>query len=152
VKDRRAEYDEDSFRIFPGGLKRDPPVPGRGEDICGGAVAQPEPPDFRRGFTGWRRWRASPQRPRRGGLRQHGDVPPRILRATDARGGFSGPVYSLLLARPDLVAELSADILEEHFEPSFHEDILDAVGVPWIAQLVEGGLRNEEVKEKDLAN
>ena len=73
---------------------------------------------------------------RRGERLRTGDVPPSILRTVDARGGFSGPVFALLRARPDLVAELTADILEEHFEASFHEGILDAVGMPWVPQIL----------------
>lgn len=84
---------------------------------------------------------------RRGERLRTGDVPPSILRAVDARGGFSEPVFSLLQVRPDLVAELTADILEEHFEASFHEEILDAVGMPWVSNLSARGKRSVEFRE-----
>jgi putative restriction endonuclease len=83
----------------------------------------------------------------RGERLRTGDVPPSILRTVDARGGFSEPVFALLQARPDLVAELTSDILEKHFEASFHEEILDAVGMPWVPQLSARGKRSMEFRE-----
>lgn len=68
----------------------------------------------------------------RGTRLRTGDVPPSVLRGVRARGGFSESVYNYLRDNPDQVAKLTGAILEEHFQPSLHESILDAVGMPWI--------------------
>ena len=63
---------------------------------------------------------------------RQGDIPPRILMSVGARGGFTEEVYELLRNDPKLVNRLCATLLQDHFAPSCHESILDAVGMPWI--------------------
>lgn len=60
-----------------------------------------------------------------------GDTIPRVgaLRSPDVRGGFSPMVCSALAADPLLVTRIATAILNEHFPESYHEDILDAVGL-----------------------
>ena len=81
-----------------------------------------------------------PQRTRleaaRGGRLRAGDVPASILREFHASGGFTAPVYAYLAANPNVVNELTAKILQKNFPPSLHEDLLDAVGMPWVQVVV----------------
>lgn len=68
----------------------------------------------------------------RGDRKRTKDVPAPILRAHDAHGGFPIDIYESLRARPDLVYRIAGLLLEANFPTSMHEDILDAVGMPWI--------------------
>lgn len=61
-----------------------------------------------------------------------GDVPASVLEDIGARGGFSEELYRALRGDPELVNRISAQILEEHFPSSLHEDLLNAVGMPWV--------------------
>lgn len=83
----------------------------------------------------------------RGKRLRTGDVPRSILRKVNARGGFSEPVYNFLRENPDQVAELTGAILEEHFEPSLYESILDAVGMPWLPKAWRRSPRTAEFRE-----
>jgi len=83
----------------------------------------------------------------RGERLRTGDVPAAILRRVNARGGFSEPVYEALCSNPDQVGELTAEILEEHFPPSLHESILDAVGMPWVPTGPRKSRRSAEFRE-----
>ena len=54
------------------------------------------------------------------------------IRVSEARrlgitGGFRQEVHDLLWRRPELVSRAARQILSEHFPPSIHQDILDAV-------------------------
>ena len=54
------------------------------------------------------------------------------LRVSEAKrlgitGGFRQEVHDLLWRRPELVSRAARQILREHFPPSIHQDILDAV-------------------------
>ena len=54
------------------------------------------------------------------------------ISVTEARrlgitGGFRRDVHDLLCGQPELVARAARQILTEHFPPSIHQDILDAV-------------------------
>jgi len=66
----------------------------------------------------------------RRGYKRSGDVPVRVLRDHGAHGGFQADLDRQLRARPDLVHRIAANILDEHFAPSNHNDLLDAVGFP----------------------
>ncbi len=55
-----------------------------------------------------------------------------VIRAADAHGGLPQDLYQELRARPDLVNRIAARLLEDHWEPSFHDDILDAIGMPYV--------------------
>ena len=56
---------------------------------------------------------------------------PRVgaLRCPEVRAEFTPSVQSALAADPSLVAKIAANILTEHFPESYHEDILDEVGL-----------------------
>lgn len=60
-----------------------------------------------------------------------GDVPITALRAHHAHGGFPVALYQTLRKRPALTNAVAAQLLEDAFPPSLHEQILDAVGFPW---------------------
>jgi putative restriction endonuclease len=71
---------------------------------------------------------------RRGPRKRSADVPARILREVEARGGFTAQVFEELGSDPALVNKIAASILEEHFPASLHQSILDAVGMPWVPE------------------
>lgn len=60
-----------------------------------------------------------------------GDTIPRAaaLRSPDVRAGFTPDVQAALAADPQAVTRIAASILSEHFPESYHEDLLDAVGL-----------------------
>ena len=68
----------------------------------------------------------------RGDRLRTGDIPVSILRQHRASGGFSEPVYEYLTGNPQAVNEITAKILQKNFPPSIHEDLLDAIGMPWL--------------------
>ncbi len=67
----------------------------------------------------------TPLEPRKGQA-----IPPvTMLRDEAVVGGFPEPLDALLRNRPDLVSRAAREILDAHFEPSLHADILAAVGL-----------------------
>jgi putative restriction endonuclease len=60
-----------------------------------------------------------------------GDTIPRVgaLRSPEVRAGFTPDVQAALAADPRLVTAIAEAILAEHFPESYHEDLLDAVGL-----------------------
>jgi putative restriction endonuclease len=65
---------------------------------------------------------------------KQGSVPPGILRDHDAQGGFCEHAFDLLKANPMALNQLAAQLLVDNFPESMHEEILDAVGMPWIPE------------------
>lgn len=55
-----------------------------------------------------------------------------VIRDVHARGGLPTDLYDTLRARPDLVNRIAQQLIENNWEPSFHDDILNAVGMPWV--------------------
>jgi len=55
-----------------------------------------------------------------------------VIRSSNARGGFPTDLHEHLRARPELVNTIAQQVLDDQWEPSFHKDILDAVGMPWV--------------------
>lgn len=80
----------------------------------------------------------------RGARAREGDVPRSVLEAAQVRGGFTAAVYDELGSDPRLINRIATAILREHFPPSLHESILDAVGMPWV---LEGGLPTKRSAE-----
>lgn len=60
-----------------------------------------------------------------------GDLHSRALIAHDAMGGFTEPLYELLLSNPRLVHEATQALLDGHFPRSLHDDIRTAAGLPY---------------------
>lgn len=75
-----------------------------------------------------------------------GDIPPSILRDISAHGGFSAEVFDELKTDPAEVNRIVAAILQEHFAPSLHEDILDAVAMPWVAEVAALSARSAQFR------
>jgi len=84
----------------------------------------------------------------RGDRPRTGDVPSSVLESVHARGGFSAEAFNLLRRNPSLVNQLTASILEEHFPTSVHEDLLDAVGMPWIVEGQKPSKRSPEFRDE----
>lgn len=81
------------------------------------------------------------QVPQRGALleaiakkKDQGSVPKSVLRKLGAEAGFSRAVDAFLREHPEVVNRLAAFLLEQHFTPSYVDDILDAVGMPWVVE------------------
>ncbi len=72
------------------------------------------------------------------------------LRRLHARGGFPEDVQARLRASPHLVPEISRRILQEHFPPSIHEDILQATGLPSTAATTRQRPRDRSFRESVL--
>jgi putative restriction endonuclease len=67
------------------------------------------------------------------GERSRKNNPPKsVLIRSGAEGGLPRELDATLRSRPDLVNRIAARLLEDHWEPSFHDDILDAVGMPYV--------------------
>lgn len=64
--------------------------------------------------------------------KRQGDASPAILRKHRVRAGLSEEVHRYLGARPELVHRIAGMLLHDNFPASLHEDILDAVGMPWV--------------------
>lgn len=58
-----------------------------------------------------------------------GSNPPITVLREEGVGGFPEDVYQLLHQNPRFVAEAAQVVLDEHFPPSIHEDLLGAVGL-----------------------
>ena len=58
--------------------------------------------------------------------------PKSVLIREKAEGGLPADLDATLRSRPDLVNRIVARLLEDHWEPSFHDDILNAVGMPYV--------------------
>jgi putative restriction endonuclease len=54
---------------------------------------------------------------------------PRIPSLRQTKAGFTKEVIDLLIKSPDLIEEIIQLILDEHFAPSIHEDLLAQVGI-----------------------
>ena len=58
-----------------------------------------------------------------------GDVSITELRKFDVHAGFKKDVFELLIKQEELIPEIATTLLEAHFEPSLHEEILSAIGL-----------------------
>ena len=67
-------------------------------------------------------------------VNRSGDVAKSALADAGAMGGFPAPIYEALAADAALVNRSAAAILAAHFPDSLHEDILDAVDLPFVAE------------------
>lgn len=55
-----------------------------------------------------------------------------LLVGVGAEGGFPPDLFDYLRLHPELVNRIAQQLLEDQWEPSYFEDILDAVGLPWV--------------------
>jgi putative restriction endonuclease len=58
--------------------------------------------------------------------------PKSVLIRVGAEGGFTPELFDYLRSRPELVNRIAQQVLEDQWEPSYFEDILNAVGMPWV--------------------
>lgn len=58
--------------------------------------------------------------------------PKSMLLQLGTRGGLPEDLYDKLRSQPDLVNSIAQQLLDAHWEPSYHDDILNAVGMPWV--------------------
>ena len=65
---------------------------------------------------------------------EHGNVSARALRESHAIGRLDPAIVAVLRERPSLVNLIAHELLAMQWERSFHEDILDAVGFPWVPE------------------
>jgi len=54
-----------------------------------------------------------------------------VIRQIAAQGGLEPTLHDHLRANPSLVNRIVAQLLEDNWPPSLHDEILDAVGMPW---------------------
>jgi putative restriction endonuclease len=78
-----------------------------------------------------------------------GDISAARLRAAHARASLSPEIVAMLQTRPALVNRIVAMLLEETFPASIHEDVLDAVGLPWVVE-VDRPLRVRDPRFREL--
>lgn len=78
----------------------------------------------------------------------HDDPPKSQLRSAHAAGQFPPDVQRELKAQPALVGQIAREILEAHFPPSLHQDVLDAVGLS-IEDLGGNGLAAANRRPRD---
>jgi putative restriction endonuclease len=55
-----------------------------------------------------------------------------VIREIGAHGGLSTDLYEHLRAQPQLVNRIVQHLLDAHWEPTYHDDILNAIGMPWV--------------------
>lgn len=78
------------------------------------------------------------------------DVPPKILRAHRAHGGLSQELDQRLRGDVHLVHRIAGRLLSDNFPATLHEEILDAVGMPWVVIDPRRRKRNPEFRETIL--
>jgi len=55
-----------------------------------------------------------------------------VIRQVNAHGGLPEELYEELRRRPDLVNHIVEKLLDDSFPASMHQELLDAVGMPWV--------------------
>jgi putative restriction endonuclease len=58
----------------------------------------------------------------------------KFLRDNAAAAGFPQALHAFLAANPSIVNDLAEDILERNFPATYHEELLDEIGMPWIVE------------------
>jgi putative restriction endonuclease len=106
--------------------------------------------DARTGYPFWRLqsdriWEVVGAEEARLHVNASGDARITDLRRRGVAGGFDAEADAVLRANPRLVEELTRDLLDRNFPPSEHEEILDAVGMPW--RVVTARPRDPRFKE-----
>lgn len=56
-------------------------------------------------------------------------LPPAVLRLEHIRGRLRDDYLDLLRARPEVLGQAAHLLLEDHFPPSYHDELLTAVGL-----------------------
>jgi putative restriction endonuclease len=81
-----------------------------------------------------------------------GDEIPKVgaLRSPDIVAGFTHDVRAALTTNPQLVADIASSILNEHFPESYHEDLLDAVGLTLDTGVIQKRKRDPAFRHRVL--
>ena len=79
-----------------------------------------------------------------------GDALVSSLRREDARGGFPTELYSALQRDESLALEIAWSLVDAHFPPSLHLDLLDAVGISPTIECVWRRTRDSEFSREVL--
>ena len=69
------------------------------------------------------------------------------LRKYGVAGGFASEIYEVFRNSPNVAYEIARDLMDAHFPSSFHEDILEAVGLE--SSLVESRQRRRDPKFRE---
>jgi len=83
------------------------------------------------------------------GSRRRNNPPKSLLLDLDPEAGFPPALERRLRSDPQLVNRIAHRLLDDHFPPSLHEDILDSIGMPWI-QHTAGRRRDPEFRHTIL--
>lgn len=70
------------------------------------------------------------------------------LRAKGIQGGFVDDVYHLLKSDSSLRSKIVSNILHEHFPESYHQNILDAIGLSRKTTLYERSTRDADFRKR----
>ena len=81
---------------------------------------------------------------------RRGDALVTSLRREDARGGFPTELYSALQRDEALALEIAWSLVDAHFPPSLHLDLLDAVGISPKVECVWRRTRDSEFSRRVL--
>ncbi len=85
--------------------------------------------------------------PRRTGSK---NIPRSILLKNKAKGGFPKDIFNYLRRKKNLIPEIAQTILESHFQETYHQDILDAVGLDRHYMMVKKTSRDPHFRERVL--
>lgn len=81
----------------------------------------------------------------------HTDASKRDLLKNNVYGGFKKDVLSILKGNPELLSEIAANILEQHFPTSIHDDVLQAVGLDiTVGEVSDPKIRDPHFRERVL--
>ena len=80
-----------------------------------------------------------------------GDVHVNSLRREDAHGGFPPEVFAALKANEVLAVEIAYSLVDAHFPPTLHEDVLKAVGIDSGFQYVRRRPRDSAFSQSVMA-
>jgi putative restriction endonuclease len=72
------------------------------------------------------------------------------MKVLNIRAGFSEDVKAAFRSQPELVTEIAARVLEQHFPDSLHEDILDEVGMSLQTKSKTAKKRDPRFRERIL--
>ena len=80
-----------------------------------------------------------------------GDAHRKALLENDIHGGFSDPVYTAFTSDENLARQTALGLVDAHFPPSLHAEILDAVGIGPAYVTSKRRARDRDFPEKVLA-
>lgn len=71
-------------------------------------------------------------------LRTNSNPGAKFLHDNAAEAAFPASLHAFLTAHPSIVNDLAEDLLERHFPPTYHEELLNEVGMPWVVEWDRG--------------